>query len=208
MRRLALNSVCLALATLLAACGSSVKLDEPPVESRTPTPVSPAPAAQAAGGQGGQGGQGGAVVAPAGGSATTAPAAPQSQVATVQAGQMGGRGVDGLPPGVGRIVYFDFDSFVVRDDGRPVVEAHARVLNANRSRKMIVEGHTDERGGREYNLALGQKRAEAVVRSLTLLGAGDAQLEAVSFGEERPAAQGSDEAAWAKNRRAELKDRQ
>ena len=201
MRRLALTSVSLALATLLAACGSSVKLDEPPVESRTPTPVSPASTAQAAGGQGG------AAVAPAAGSATPAPAAPQSQVATVQAGQMGGRGVDGLPPGVGRIVYFDFDSFVVRDDGRPVVEAHARVLNANRSRKMIVEGHTDERGGREYNLALGQKRAEAVVRSLTLLGAGDAQLEAVSFGEERPAAQGSDEAAWAKNRRAELKDR-
>ncbi len=202
MRRLALTSVSLALATLLAACGSSVKLDEPPVESRTPTPVSPASTAQAAGGQGG------AAVAPAAGSATPAPAAPQSQVATVQAGQMGGRGVDGLPPGVGRIVYFDFDSFVVRDDGRPVVEAHARVLNANRSRKMIVEGHTDERGGREYNLALGQKRAEAVVRSLTLLGAADAQLEAVSFGEERPAAQGSDEAAWAKNRRAELKDRQ
>jgi peptidoglycan-associated lipoprotein len=70
-----------------------------------------------------------------------------------------------------------------------------------------VEGHTDERGGREYNLALGQKRAEAVARSLTLLGAADAQLEAVSFGEERPAVQGSDEAAWAKNRRAELKDR-
>ena len=202
MRRLALTSVSLALATLLAACGSSVKLDEPPVESRTPTPVSPASTAQAAGGQGG------AAVAPAAGSATPAPAAPQSQVATVQAGQMGGRGVDGLPPGVGRIVYFDFDSFVVRDDGRPVVEAHARVLNANRSRKMIVEGHTDERGGREYNLALGQKRAEAVVRSLTLLGAADAQLEAVSFGEERPAAQGSDEATWAKNRRAELKDRQ
>ena len=202
MRRLVLTSVSLALATLLAACGSSVKLDEPPVESRTPTPVSPGSAAQAAGGQGG------AAVAPAAGSATTAPAAPQSQVATVQAGQMGGRGVDGLPPGVGRIVYFDFDSFVVRDDGRPVVEAHARVLNANRSRKMIVEGHTDERGGREYNLALGQKRAEAVVRSLTLLGAADAQLEAVSFGEERPAAQGSDEATWAKNRRAELKDRQ
>ena len=206
MKRLALTSVCLALATLLAACGSSVKLDEPPVESRTPTPVSPALAAQAAGAQAGQA-VAAAAAAPAGGSATTAPAAPQSQVATVQAGPMGGRGVDGLPPGVGRIVFFDFDSFVVRDDGRPVVEAHARVLNANRSRKMIVEGHTDERGGREYNLALGQKRAEAVVRSLTLLGAGDAQLEAVSFGEERPAVQGSDEAAWAKNRRAELKDR-
>jgi peptidoglycan-associated lipoprotein len=72
---------------------------------------------------------------------------------------------------------------------------------------MVVEGHTDERGGREYNLALGQKRAEAVVRSLTLLGVGGQQLEAVSFGEERPAVQGSDEAAWARNRRAELKDR-
>jgi len=128
-------------------------------------------------------------------------------VATVQAGQMGSKGVDGLPAGVGRIVYFDFDSYVVRDDGRPVVEAHARLLNTNRNRKMTVEGHTDERGGREYNLALGQKRAEAVVRAITLLGASEAQLEAVSFGEERPAVQGSDEAAWAKNRRAELKDR-
>jgi len=204
MRRLALTSVCLATATLLVACGSSVKLDEPPVESRTPTPVSPAPSAQTAGGQGGQGG---AAAAQAGGSATPAPAAPQSQVATVQAGQMGGRGVDGLPPGVGRIVYFDFDSFVVRDDGRPVVEAHARVLNANRSRKMIVEGHTDERGGREYNLALGQKRAEAVARSLVLLGVADSQLEPVSFGKERPAAEGNDEAAWEKNRRVELKEK-
>jgi peptidoglycan-associated lipoprotein len=73
---------------------------------------------------------------------------------------------------------------------------------------MVVEGHTDERGSREYNLALGQKRAEAVVKSLALLGVGQAQVEAVSFGEERPAAQGSDEAAWAKNRRAELKDRE
>jgi peptidoglycan-associated lipoprotein len=204
MRRLVQTTVCVTLAALLGACGSSVKLDEPPVESRTPTPVSPAPTAQAAGAQAGPGA---AAAAPAGGAATTAPAAPQSQVATVQAGQPSGRGADVLPPGVGRIVYFDFDSFVVRDDGRPVVEAHARLLNANRSRKMIVEGHTDERGGREYNLALGQKRAESVVRSLTLLGAGDAQLEAVSFGEERPAAPGSDEAAWAKNRRAELKDR-
>jgi peptidoglycan-associated lipoprotein len=204
MRRLAQTSVSLSLAALLAACGSSVKLDEPPVESRTPTPVSPAATPQAEAGQGGAG-------AGAGGTATSAAPtptpAPQSQVATVQAGQMGAKGVDGLPPGVGRIVYFDFDSFAVRDDGRAVVEAHARLLNANRGRKMIVEGHTDERGGREYNLALGQKRAEAVARSLTLLGAADAQLEAVSFGEERPAVQGSDEAAWAKNRRAELKDR-
>jgi peptidoglycan-associated lipoprotein len=72
---------------------------------------------------------------------------------------------------------------------------------------MVIEGHTDERGGREYNLALGQKRAEAVLRALVMLGAADNQLEAVSFGKERPAVQGSDEAAWAQNRRAELKDR-
>lgn len=199
MRRLAHTTASLALLALLAACGSSVKLNETPVESRTPTEVTPAPQTQASTGAGSAG--------TAAAAAPTATPAAQSQVATVQAGQMGSKGVDGLPPGVGRIVYFDFDSFAVREDGRPVVEAHARLLNGNRSRKMTVEGHTDERGGREYNLALGQKRAEAVVRSLTLLGATESQLEAVSFGEERPAAQGSDEAAWAKNRRAELKDR-
>jgi len=200
---MAQTSVSLALLALLAACGSSVKLNETPVESRVLTPVNPASADQAAPGSA-SGGTGAAV---AGAGATAPTPAPQSQVATVQAGQMGSKGVDGLPAGVGRIVYFDFDSYAVRDDGRPVVEAHARLLTANRARKMTVEGHTDERGGREYNLALGQKRAEAVARALTLLGATDAQLEAVSFGEERPSAQGSDEAAWAKNRRAELKDR-
>jgi peptidoglycan-associated lipoprotein len=203
MKRIAQTSVSLALVALLAACGSSVKLNETPVESRVLNPVNPATADQAAPGSA-SGGTGAAGAA----SAAAAPTpAPQSQVATVQAGQMGSKGVDGLPAGVGRIVYFDFDSYSVRDDGRPVVEAHARLLTANRARKMTVEGHTDERGGREYNLALGQKRAEAVVRALSLLGATDAQLEAVSFGEERPSAQGSDEAAWAKNRRAELKDR-
>ncbi len=196
MRRPVRICASLALVALLAACGSTVKLDEPPVESRTPTPVAPAERAAA--------GQGGAATGAAGAAATAGPAA-QSQVATVQAGAAGAG--SGLPPGVGRIVYFDFDSYAVREDGRPVVEAHARLLSANRARRMTLEGHTDERGGREYNLALGQKRAEAVLRSLTLLGAADAQLEAVSFGEERPAVQGSDEAAWAKNRRVELKDR-
>lgn len=200
MKSITQTSVSLALVALLAACGSSVKLNETPVESRVLAPVNPATGDQAATGSA-AGGTGSAAAA------TSSTPAPQSQVATVQAGQMGSKGVDGLPAGVGRIVYFDFDSYAVREDGRPVVEAHARLLTANRARKMTVEGHTDERGGREYNLALGQKRAEAVVRALTLLGATDAQLEAVSFGEERPSAQGSDEAAWAKNRRAELKDR-
>ena len=106
-----------------------------------------------------------------------------------------------------RIVYFDFDSFVIKDDYRGMLDGHAKALAAAKARHAVVEGHTDERGGREYNLALGQKRAEAVVKSLALLGVGQGQLEAVSFGEERPAAQGSDESTWARNRRAELKDR-
>ena len=106
--------------------------------------------------------------------------------------------------GTGKVVYFDFDSYVVRDDARPVIDANAKVLAANKAKKLAVEGHTDERGGREYNLALGQKRAEAVVRALTLAGATDGQLEATSFGKERPAVAGNDEAAYAKNRRVEL----
>jgi len=101
-------------------------------------------------------------------------------------------------------VFFDFDSYVVKDEFRSTVEANAKVLSADAKKKVTIEGHTDERGGREYNLALGQKRAEAVAKSLALLGATNAQMEAVSFGKERPAVQGSDEAAYAKNRRAEL----
>ena len=111
---------------------------------------------------------------------------------------------DAMMSNLPRIVYFDFDSYVVKDEFRSTVEANAKVLSADRKKKVTIEGHTDERGGREYNLALGQKRAEAVAKSLALLGAADAQIEAVSFGKERPAVQGSDEAAWAKNRRAEL----
>jgi len=107
----------------------------------------------------------------------------------------------------GRVVYFDFDSYVVKEEGRAVIDKQARRLVADPKVRMVVEGHTDERGGREYNLALGQRRAEAVVKALTLLGGKESQLEAVSFGMERPAADGGNEEAWAKNRRAELKDR-
>jgi peptidoglycan-associated lipoprotein len=108
---------------------------------------------------------------------------------------------------VGRVVYFDYDSFVIKDEFRPVIEGQAKALSTDKARKLTIEGHTDERGGSEYNLALGQKRAESVAKSLKLLGVTDAQIEAVSFGKERPAAQGHDEAAWAKNRRAELSTR-
>jgi peptidoglycan-associated lipoprotein len=108
------------------------------------------------------------------------------------------------PAGADRVVYFDFDSYTVRDDARRVIDLNGKYLAGNRAKRMAAEGHTDERGGREYNLALGQKRAEAVVRALVVSGAAENQLEAVSFGKERPAATGSDEAAWAKNRRVEL----
>ncbi len=107
----------------------------------------------------------------------------------------------------GRTVYFDFDSFVVKSDYTPLIEAHAKRLKNNGKVKMSLEGHADERGGREYNLALGQKRAEAVAQSMSLLGAGSAQVEPVSFGKERPAVEGHNEEAWSKNRRVELKDK-
>lgn len=189
-------TLALAVAALLGACGSSVKLNDTPVESRTPSPVTAAD-----GGTAGAGAAAGAVRP-----VQSAPAA-QSQVANVSVGQPDAKSGAALPAGIPRVVYFDFDSFALRDDAKPTVEAHAKALAANRARKLVIEGHTDERGGREYNLALGQKRAEAVARSMVLLGVADSQLEAVSFGKERPAVQGSDEAAWAKNRRAELKDR-
>ena len=178
--------VTLSLAAVLAACGSSVKLDETAVENRTPSSVEGATTADANAAKGGA----------------------QSQVATVNTATANTNPLEPLPAGVGRVVYFDYDSFVVREDARTVVEAHARLLINNARRAMVVEGHTDERGGSEYNLALGQKRAEAVVKTLTLLGAKPSQLEAVSFGKERPADAGHNEAAWAKNRRAEIKDRQ
>ena len=103
-----------------------------------------------------------------------------------------------------RSVYFDFDSFVVKDEYRPLVEAHARYLQSHRNARMTVQGNTDERGSREYNIALGQKRADAVKRMMTLLGAQDSQIETTSFGEERPKNPGHDESAWAENRRDDI----
>jgi peptidoglycan-associated lipoprotein len=152
----------------LAACSSSVKLDDNvKVEDRTAT--------------------------------STADARTVAPVTT---------GSDPLndPKGVlaKRSVYFDYDSFIVKNDFKPVVEAHGKYLSANKGRKIVIQGNTDERGGREYNLALGQKRAEAVRKSLSTLGVSDTQMEAVSFGKEKPKAAGNDEAAWAENRRADI----
>ena len=103
-----------------------------------------------------------------------------------------------------RSVYFDFDKYEVRDDGRPVVESHGKYLSNHKERHILIQGNTDERGGSEYNLALGQKRAEAVRKALSVLGASESQMEAVSLGKEKPKATGHDEAAWQENRRADI----
>jgi peptidoglycan-associated lipoprotein len=103
-----------------------------------------------------------------------------------------------------RSIYFDFDSFTVKDEFKPTIEAHARWLQQNRNQRMTIQGNTDERGSREYNIALGQKRADAVKRMMTLLGAQESQIETVSFGKEKPRAQGHDEGAWAENRRDDI----
>ena len=103
-----------------------------------------------------------------------------------------------------RSIYFDFDSFVVKDEYKPVLEAHAAYLMSKRDAHVILQGNADDRGSREYNLALGQKRAEAVRKALVVLGVSDAQLEAVSFGEEKPRSEGDTEAAYAENRRTDV----
>jgi peptidoglycan-associated lipoprotein len=103
-----------------------------------------------------------------------------------------------------RSVYFDFDSYSVKDEYQSLLAQHARYLKAHPERHVLIQGNTDERGTSEYNLALGQKRAEAVRRALSLLGVPDSQMEAVSLGKEKPQATGHDEESWAQNRRADL----
>lgn len=169
----------LLLVALLAGCASGVKLDDVPVEDKSAT---------------------------SSGASTQGIGNNPNGAQTGVAGVVVDKSASGIGPvGVAHVVYFDYDSFVVRAEARPVIENHARFLQANKQRKANLEGHTDERGGREYNLALGQKRAEAVRQALTLLGVPDSQLEAVSYGKEKPAAQGSAEADLAKNRRVEIR---
>jgi peptidoglycan-associated lipoprotein len=170
----------------LAACASGVKLDEVPVTDATGTAITQT-----------------AVV--------TQPSLPSSGTQTgvtqrtVQAVTIDPSIADKAgPQGIAKVILFDYDSYVIKPEYQSAIDAHARFLAASKTRKLAIEGHTDESGGREYNLALGQKRAEAVRRALGLLGVTDVQVEAVSFGEEKPADPASNEAAYAKNRRAEL----
>jgi peptidoglycan-associated lipoprotein len=103
-----------------------------------------------------------------------------------------------------RSVYFDYDSYEVKSEYKDLVTAHAKFLAENRQFKMLIQGNTDERGSREYNLALGQKRADAIRKMLSLLGVAEGQLESVSLGEEKPKNEGHNESAWAENRRGDM----
>lgn len=171
------NLCLIAILALLVACSSPVKLNEVPVEDKAGTQVT-------------------APVAP--------PPAPEarSAVASIDARPLAA--VAPGPAGVTKVIYFDYDSFAIKPEFQSVIEKHAVYIKQDSKRRIAVEGHTDERGGREYNLALGQKRSEAVRKALNLLGVSDGQIEAVSFGKEKPAMTGSTEEAFAKNRRAEI----
>jgi peptidoglycan-associated lipoprotein len=185
VRQLSLGLASVGMVLALAACGSNVKLDEGNVSDA----------------------KGVTVTQPSGTATSSLPGGTQTGVSQravepvsidPSAANLAG------PAGVTKVILFDYDSYAIKPEYQSAVDAHARFLNANKSRKMAIDGHTDERGGREYNLALGQKRSEAVRKALNLLGVADAQMEAVSFGEEKPADAAASEAAYAKNRRAEL----
>ena len=183
LARWSTRTAALALCIGLAACSSSIKLEDPPAESAG-TDLN-ARSGQTPGASGtGLGSE-----------------RPIAQV-TLDASKEPWN--DPKNPLSKRSVYFDFDSFTIRDEYRSVIETHSRYLLANKSRKVIIQGNTDERGSREYNLALGQKRAEAVRRALTSLGVSEAQLEAVSLGEEKPKSTGADDTSLAENRRADI----
>jgi peptidoglycan-associated lipoprotein len=188
-KRLIYRIAVAAAALSIAACSSSIKLDDPaPVEDRSNMPADGSAAAGAGAGAG---------------SASTNPAGSSRPVAQVTLDTKDPL-QDPNSPLSRRSIYFDFDSFAIKDEYRSTLDAHAKYLTGNRARKAVIQGNTDERGSREYNLALGQKRAEAVRRALIALGVSESQLEAVSLGEEKARSGANDDAALAENRRADL----
>jgi peptidoglycan-associated lipoprotein len=187
--------ICIAaLGALLAACSST-----PENQNAAPVDEKSALSGAAAAGAG-------STTNPAGSSSLSGSAIPSSAAGAQPPASAARRNplTDPGSPLSKRSVYYDYDSFVIKDEYRPLIEAHGRYLRDNRNAHIVVQGNTDERGGREYNLALGNKRAESVKRALTLLGVQDQQIETVSFGKEKPRNPGSDEAAWAENRRSDI----
>jgi peptidoglycan-associated lipoprotein len=165
----------LAVAAALAACGSNEVKQDVPVTERSAGTATP----------------------PTTGSTGTTSGLPRTDVSSTSltTGELAKRSV-----------YFDFDSNAVKDEFRPLVQAHSKYMTSDkRDSKIRIEGNCDERGSREYNLALGQRRAESVKKVMTVLGVQDGRIETVSYGEEKPMGQGHDEAAWAQNRRADIK---
>ncbi len=177
MNKFAAIACLFAAAALLAGCPKKATTVEPPTSG-----------SQVPGAGGASGGEG----------------------ASTSTNPLGGEGTTGVGPGggpnrsVGRIIYFDFDKSDIRPEFAAVITGNAQFLAAHPNVKLKLEGNTDERGTREYNIGLGERRAQAVRRALMLQGAAESQLTTVSFGAERPAVEGDDEAAWAKNRRVEL----
>jgi len=173
---------------LLGGCGTTVPLagNGAPVENRSTSDAADTAGTRGAGGADAKG-------------------VGQGSVTQVQLSSNGASGSDAALASVQtRTIYFDYDSYTIRAEFQSVLEAHARALKADSTRKVQIEGHTDSRGGREYNLSLGQRRAEAVRRALAVLGVRDTQMEAVSFGKEKPAVVEDSEEAMQKNRRVEL----
>jgi peptidoglycan-associated lipoprotein len=169
-----------AVVGLLAGCASTPKDEGAKVEDRTPQTTPPP-------------------------STTATPPPPRDTTAGVKAPSVTGVPLKD-PSNIlsRRSVFFDYDSNVVKEEFKPLVSAHAGYISKNREKRMTIQGNTDERGSREYNLALGQRRADAVKQMMTRLGAPSAQIETVSFGEEKPRAQGNTEQAYSENRRADI----
>ena len=165
----------LSLAILLAACASKEPIKEAKVEERTPTPTT-----------------------------TVSPTATTQGTGTTSTAIKG----DDLknPNSIlsKRVIYFEYDQDTVKSEYAALIQAHANYLANNRGRKIRLEGHADERGSREYNMALGQRRADAVRKATSVLGVGNDRMETVSFGEDKPKVTGHDESAWAQNRRVEI----
>ncbi|GAB4216543.1 MAG: peptidoglycan-associated lipoprotein Pal [Rhodoferax sp.] len=170
------------LTAAMAGCGTSVPLNDVPVSDANPKVVQPGDANGARAGSG-------AIATPA--------------VKSVDL--TGGTDVVAAAARAGNVVYFDYDSYIVKPEFQNLIAAQARAIKAQSGRHVIIEGHTDAMGGREYNLALGQRRADAVRDALGVFGVPANQMESVSYGKEKPAVQGTDEAAYAKNRRAVIR---
>ena len=168
------------LALLLSACASGVKLNDVPVEDKS----------------------GAAVSAPATDSKANAASEAKSSVAPVST--VTSDNLAAGPNGVAKIIYFDYDSFVVKAEFQNAIEAHAQFLKNNPRAKVSLEGHTDERGSREYNVALGDRRARSIASILMMKGVPQNQINIVSYGKEKPAVSGHDESAWSRNRRATI----